>query len=422
MGDIQLITDGEGLAVIGEPSAVERFLHGLPSVDLDLPRLSKVTGTGAAVAQASSTAMESSGRWVKLTEESARLIKEHGLRTDSKTGLSTGVVNGSKGKGQIGGFVKFAKAPGSVVANPALLAGAAGIMAQAAMRQSMNEITDYLATIDEKLDDVLRAQEDSVWADLIGAGFDIDEALTIRDHGGNVNEVTWSKVQSTSGTLARTQAYALRQLDACTEKLSEASRVGDLAKSSREAQAKAQGWLTVLARCHQLQDAVAVLELDRVLETSPDALDGHRRGLQASRRKRREVIAASTQALQERLDAAASRANAKVLFHPSNSPAVVEAREQVATALAQFHERLGIESELDELVARRWMGAAAEVKDRMLEAGAVRVESTRRRGGEVMGRAKAAGSRVSGGVSEIAQRRRKAGSVEETSDGSASQD
>jgi len=38
-----------------------------------------------------------------------------------------------------------------------------GIMAQVAMQQTMDEITDYLATIDEKLDDVLRAQDDAVW-------------------------------------------------------------------------------------------------------------------------------------------------------------------------------------------------------------------------------------------------------------------
>ena len=61
------------------------------------------------------------------------------------------------------------------IAAAAALAGAAGIMAQVAMQQTMDEIIDYLATIDEKLDDVLRAQEDAVWADMIGVGLDIDE-------------------------------------------------------------------------------------------------------------------------------------------------------------------------------------------------------------------------------------------------------
>lgn len=154
---------------------------------------------------------------MKLTEESAQAIKKYGLRESSKTGLSTGVVNGSKG--QVKGFVEFVKGPGSLLTNPALLAGAAGIMAQVAMQQTMDEITDYLATIDEKVDDVLRAQKDAVVARMIGVGFVIEEAMTIREKRGRVDEVTWSKVQGAPATIAETQAYALRQLDGLAEKL-----------------------------------------------------------------------------------------------------------------------------------------------------------------------------------------------------------
>ncbi len=162
--EIQLISDGDGLAVIGNPTDVERFLvsEGLTSSkDLGLPRLGSVLSTGAAAAQAGSDIAANSGRWVKLTKQSAQLVKKHGLRESSKTGLSTGVVKGNNG--QIKGFVEFAKGPGSLLTNPALLAGAAGIMAQLAMQQTMDEITDYLATIDEKVDDVLRARKTLCW-------------------------------------------------------------------------------------------------------------------------------------------------------------------------------------------------------------------------------------------------------------------
>ena len=101
------------------------------------------------------------------------------------------------------------------------------------MQQTMDEITDYLATIDEKVDDVLRAQKDAVLADMIGAGFDIEEAMTVREQAGRVTEVTWSKVQATSTTIARTQAYALRQLDALAEKMERKTKIGDLAKTAR---------------------------------------------------------------------------------------------------------------------------------------------------------------------------------------------
>lgn len=49
--EIQLISDGDGLAVIGDPTAVERFLHseGLPSKDLELHRLRPALGVAAVV-------------------------------------------------------------------------------------------------------------------------------------------------------------------------------------------------------------------------------------------------------------------------------------------------------------------------------------------------------------------------------------
>ena len=82
--EIQLISDGDGLAVIGDPTAVERFLasEGLPSKDLGLPRLGAVLGAGAAAAQAGSEIAANSGRWVKLTEESARAGQE--VRADGE--------------------------------------------------------------------------------------------------------------------------------------------------------------------------------------------------------------------------------------------------------------------------------------------------------------------------------------------------
>ena len=249
----------------------------------DCPGSRAVLGTAAAVAQAGSEIAANSGRWVKMTKESAQAVKKYGLMKNSTTGLSMGVV--TKPGGRITKLVQFERGPGALLTNPAILAGAAGIMAQLAMQQTMDEITDYLATIDEKLDDVLRAQEDAVLADMIGAGMDIDEAMAIREHAGRVNEVTWSKVQATPTTITRTQAYALQQLDALAEKMEGKAKIGDLAKMAQEAESKVQSWLVVLARCFQLQDAIAVLELDRVLEAAPDDLDGHRLGLKASRQR-----------------------------------------------------------------------------------------------------------------------------------------
>ncbi|MFF9346447.1 hypothetical protein [Streptomyces sp. NPDC014734] len=404
--EIQLISDGDGLAVIGDPTAIERFLasEGLPSKDLGLQRLRPVLANAAGAAQAGSEIAAGSGRWVKLTKESAQLVDKYGLRESSRTGLSSGVLKGSNGR--IGGFVEFVTRPGTLLTNPALLAGAAGIMAQLAMQQTMGEITDYLATIDEKVDDVLRAQKDAVLADMIGVDLVIEEAMTVREQVGRVSEITWSKVQAMSVTIARTQVYAVRQLDALAEKVERRTRIGDLARTSREAESGAQEWLAVLARCLQLQEAVAVLELDRVLDAAPDELDRHRLGLRAARRNRLDLISRSTERLLARMNAAAGMANTKVLLHPTASREVVHANNHVEITVVDFHGRLGIERGRQTLEARRWGDAAAEVRDKVFERGAERVGAARRLGNETLGRARSATGKLSNGIAERALRRR----------------
>ncbi|MGA5757176.1 hypothetical protein [Nonomuraea bangladeshensis] len=404
--EIRLISDGDGLAVIGHPTAVERFLvsEGLPSKDLGLQRLGSVINIGAGAAQAGSEIAANSGRWVKLTKESAQLVKKYGLRESSKSRLSSGVLKGNNG--QIKGFVEFVKGSRSFLTNPAILAGAAGIMAQVAMQHTMDKIIDYLATIDEKVDDVLRAQKDAVVADMIGVDLLIEEAMTIRGQVGRVSEVTWSKVQATSATIARTQAYALRQLDALPEKSEHKTKIGQLAKTSKKAESKVQEWLVVLARCFQLQDAIAVLELDRVLDTSPEELDRHRLGLRVTRQNRLELITRSTERLMARMDAAAGTANTKVLLHPTTSRALVRSSNHVAIAIVEFHGLLGIERGRQPLEARRWVDAVAEVRDKALETGADGVDVAKRLGNETLDRARSVTDKLSSGIAERALRRR----------------
>ena len=379
---------------------MDRFLasEGLVAArDFALPTARGVMSTGAAAAEVSSGIAANSGRWVQLTKESADLVKKHGLR-ESKSGLKTGVVKGSKG--QVKTFVQFAKGPGTVLSNPAVLAGAAGVMAQVAMRQTMDEITDYLAMIDEKVDDVLRAQKDAVLARMIGVGLVIEETLTVREHGGRVNEVTWSKVQAAPATIAETQAYALRQLDALADKLESKRKLSDLAEAAEEAEDKAQEWLAVLARCWQLQDAIAVLELDRVLDAAPDDLNGHRLGLRAARQDRLELLSRTTERLMARLDAAAAKANTKVLRHPTKAREVVHASNGVGAAVVQLHTRLGIEGSRQSVEARRWAEAAAEVRAKALEAGGDGVDAARRLGSGTVRTARVATSEVSRLVGE----------------------
>ena len=86
--EIELISEGNGLAVIGQPKAVETFLRaeGLWDVSkmFDLRRLRSLLGIGSDIAQASSEIAANSARWLKLTPESARLVSEHGLTEERR--------------------------------------------------------------------------------------------------------------------------------------------------------------------------------------------------------------------------------------------------------------------------------------------------------------------------------------------------
>jgi hypothetical protein len=344
------------------------------------------------------------GRWVKLTEESAKALKVGTLMKGSSSGVSRAMVTD---KGKITGILEIAKTPASMLANPAVLAGAAGIMAQLAMQQTMEEITDYLETIDAKLDDVLRAQKDAALAQLIGVGAVVDEALSIRDHVGGVSEVTWSKVQGTALTIAQAQAYALLQLDALANKMEKKSKVGHLSKVAKDVEVTLPEWLAVLARCFQLQDALAVLELDRLLDTDPDGLDRHRNALQAARQRRREQIARIGERLLARMDAAAAVANNQVLLHPLQSGAVVQSSNHVASEIVIFNERLGIDGGRQALEAKRWTAAAGEVREKAFEQGAEGVDAARRFGSNTFARAKNTSAKLSSDVPQHVMRLRR---------------
>ncbi len=347
---VELIADGDGLAVVGEKSAVERFLRGAGlwsgSIEIDLRRLKPLLGVAADVAQSASQTAADSGRWIKLTEESARIVKEHGLMETKTPGVSHVIVGTP---GEIRNWLQAERGLGTALSNPAALSGVAGVMAQLATHQATAEITEYLARIDVKVDDVLRKHDDAVVSRMIGAGIVIEEAAALRETSGLVSHVTWEKVAGTSESIASTQAYALLQLKSIAEKLEGTTNVRRLAETTGQAETDVREWLAVLARCAQLQGLLDELELELVLGVRPDELDQHRLGLLLARQSRLAYIAQHTEPLLDRIDAACGSANARLLWNRTNALATLASGNDVAAEVHDFHELLGIDS-----VPRAW--------------------------------------------------------------------
>ena len=321
---------------------------------------------------------------MKLTAESAEAVKKYGLMPTKTRGVSHAMIGEP---GDIKQWVQIAQAPSALLSGPFALTALSTMIQQRAMQQQIDEIVEYLQEINEKVDDILRGQKDAVLADMIGVDLIIEEALTVRDQVGRVSEVTWSKVQATGMTIARTQAYALRQLDAIAEKLEKKANLGEIAKATKEAEPRVREWLAVLARTFQLQDGVSVLELDRVLDASPNQLDSHRLGLTTARQNRLELIGRSTARLLTQMDETVRKANSKVLLNPFDSPAAVNSSNQITTGVLDFRGRLGIGSGHEAKDAKRWGQAAAEVRDKVLAAASEGANAAERFGAETFDRA-----------------------------------
>jgi len=361
--EIELISDGDGLAVVGDKSAVERFLgeRGLLALseDLGLHKLGALAQAADSVVSGASEIAASSGRWLKLTKESAAVVREFGLMETKTAGISHAMIGDP---GSISKWLQVDTSAGALLTNPALLAGAAGVMAQLARQAEIREIKAYLVKIDEKLDDVRRSQRDAQLAKMDGVAFAIKEASKIREVTGHVSDVNWSKVQAAGSAIGETQSYALRQLRAHAEKLDAAKKVGDIAKAAREVEADAAVWLTVLARCFELQESIAVIELGRVLEAAPADLDGHRAALDDAREERRSLILGQTAQLMERMVTAAGTARLNILLHLPSAKGVVDAVQSVGAAVDDFHQPLGIEPTTTDVQPVRFRDALRDWK------------------------------------------------------------
>jgi hypothetical protein len=79
-----------------------------------------------------------------------------------------------------------------------------------------------------------------------------------------------------------------------------------------------------------------VLELDRVLDASPEELDRHRLGLTVARQNRLELITRNTARLLTQMHETVHKANSKVLLSPFDSPAAVRSSKRVAADLLNF--------------------------------------------------------------------------------------
>jgi hypothetical protein len=190
------------------------------------------------------------------------------------------------------------------------------------------------------------------------------------DEVGRVSEITWSKIQSSSATIASTQSYALLELDAVISKLQRSKADKEMRTAVDEAAQSVGEWQAVIARCFQLDDAMGILELDRVVNDSPEEIESHRRTLRAQREQRIALVEKQTNRIFESIAGASQVAYEDKLLHPANSRAIANNARAINEGTAEFVQTLGIANGAGEVTERRWVEAAVEKRDDLVEDGA----------------------------------------------------
>ena len=364
--EIELVSDGVGVIVAGDRSTVERFLDqsGLlaQAQAFDLGKLSNVLNAGADLVKTVSGVVEQSVLYLKLTPESAKRLKDAGGLMKTKTNGISHAMLGETGKQSLK-WLQVEDGPAALLTNPAVLSGVGGLMSQFAQQAEAQELKALLVRIDEKLDDVRRAQRDAVLARMKSAAAAIEEALTIREHGGDPKTL-WDKVSGVSKTILNVQDEALLALGALADKVDGKSKTGALKKVMQVIESEVAIQLAVLARCFELQDQFRVVELDHVLDTAPENLEGHRLGVADARERRRASVLVSTTRLMAQMDAAGGIANENVLLHARAARSVIDSLNSTAASVDDFHAPLGIESTRDVLSATPWREAFNDPQQR----------------------------------------------------------
>ena len=331
--DITVVNDGQGLLFLGDPQAIKRWLdeQGLTSKQFT----TKAIKTAGDALGSLGEAKQQSGRWVKLTKESAELVKKYG-----KPGtIQKGVAQNAKGRAVK--WLEFYNP--SQLFTPAMAAGVGGMMTQMALEQAIQEITDYLAAIDEKVDDLLQDQKDTTIASLMGAALEVDEAAAVRDATGTLSDTAWSKVSPCAQTTSRALAYALTKLKGLSDKAERAKSIEDVGHAVEKLPDETRAWLDVIARSIQTRDRLSVIELERAYAELPEVLEQHRVAIVEARKRRLANVQNGIGAFRQSLEGTAQRLRDQKLFHPRIVNRSLEIIDAAVKDIDGFAEQLNIE-------------------------------------------------------------------------------
>ncbi|MGW9020464.1 hypothetical protein ACWGOE_03150 [Leucobacter chromiiresistens] len=362
--EVELIRDRENLLVVGSSRrAVEGFLRSAGLLErakgVTSRQLVPMLRSAAELTHTVADAVAESGLWVKLTEESAEAIKEFGLTETEVPGVAYAMAGRP---GDIKQWLKISTSAGAKLANPGLLSGVAGGLAQAASQAEAEQLRELLVSLDAKIDKVLRGQRDAIIGPLNGVERHLRSAHTFLRVQGEIDAQEWDKIAGAPQRIREIQSTAVEKLRGIAADIEQHKRVGDLSSHLPELRNQVELWVGAIARCFTALDDFAALELEHTAAIAPDRLDAKRRAIQEDRLEAITELSSGVAELMSQLTVSADRAKANRLLHRTKSPQVVAMIDSSRGPIKKLYDVLGLEIDWDSITAAQWRDALLELE------------------------------------------------------------
>ncbi|PPG53104.1 hypothetical protein C5C41_07695 [Rathayibacter sp. AY1E9] len=370
-----VIRDGENLLVIGsDKRSVVSYMRSKGILGraqaVRVKHLAPMLRTAAQVGHTVSETIAETGLWVKLTEESAEAKARFGLIDSDVPGVSYAVAGN---RGDIKQWLKLDTSAGAKFTNPSLLSGLASGLTQAASQAEAERLHAMLASLNEKLDQLLRDNRDDLLGDIGGIEEHLRDARTMLTAQGEIDSQTWDTLAAVPLQLKQIRKKAVLKLEGVADNMVTRKKIGDLRAWLPKAEREVRLWLSTIARSIAVLDDFAVLELEHTAAISPGKLDAKRRGIQETRATAIADLTAGVAELMKRMSETAGWANKNVLVNHRQVPKVLASIEESRGSVGRLYEALDLEMDWESLTPEQWLDAlkqAQQWKNALTQGGA----------------------------------------------------
>lgn len=336
---VEAVLRDDELMVFGDELAVQEFIDSLAVSEKKTTKIDSVLfrdfneqlKKGGIALQGMSEIAENSGYYIKLTKESAAIVKTHGLY-ETKGGITYAMIEKLGKPGKTGKWLQVDEGFGSLLTNPAVLSGVGGIITQAALQQSLAEIIAYLKTIDHKLDAVIRKVDEANKSNLSGLLTTLREARIRYEREGVVDSRFMDQAITFQNTVNVAESYAWDQITAACKGLGQKRGLKPMMVATEEAQREISQWLGFLASAYLAERRLDDFKLKEKREESLEAYSQELETLRVLQADRDRERATRVHDLYETAHQVAKFADKKLLTNRS----VAEALNQRANDMAEL--------------------------------------------------------------------------------------